>query len=165
MPSQYAEKCRAQAQNYKFSYTIQFDGEDDALLFHSKCRADPSFLTWTGPRNAEVVQLRVGWDRPRPIRHRSYALGQCWQIVLGALREQCLWLESMKLGSNPFTGHLHLYNSANEEVWDLVKITERDTSQGMFTAVPLEDCHVIGLSKEFIDSISERVSAMVAKRR
>eukprot|EP00959_Pyramimonas_sp_CCMP1952_P363356 7608833-Pyramimonas_sp.AAC.1 len=71
----------------------------------------------------------------------------------------------MKLGSNPFTGHLHLRNSANEEVWDLVKITEHESSQGTFTVVPLEDCHVIGLSKESIDSISERVSAMVAKRR
>ncbi|CAK0819367.1 unnamed protein product, partial [Prorocentrum cordatum] len=152
MPAQYSEKCRVQAQNYKFSYNIQFDEEDDALLFHTRCRADPSFLTWTDPRSAEVVQLRVGWDQPQPIRHRSYALGQCWQIMLDALKEQCLWLESMKLGSNPFTGHLHLYNSANEEVWDLVKISE--DAQGTFIIVPLEDCHVVGLSKEFIDSLA-----------
>ncbi|CAK0910450.1 unnamed protein product [Prorocentrum cordatum] len=53
--------------------------------------------------------------------------------------------------------------TATKEVWGLVKISE--DAQGTFIIVPLEDCHVVGLSKEFIDSLAERVSALVAKRR
>eukprot|EP00959_Pyramimonas_sp_CCMP1952_P358555 7507505-Pyramimonas_sp.AAC.1 len=60
---EYKDKCKAQVQNFKFSYSIQFDDEDDAQLFHAATGADPAFLTWTDPREGRVYPLRVGWDQ------------------------------------------------------------------------------------------------------
>ncbi|CAK0807668.1 unnamed protein product, partial [Prorocentrum cordatum] len=162
---EYKDKCRAQVQNFKFSYNIQFDDEDDAQLFHQASRAGPSLLTWTDPRVGRVVNLRAGWDQPLPIRQRSFALGQCWQLIMDEMKQTGLRQLSMRLGSNPFAGVLHLSNSATEDAWDLVKISEHEGELGTFNVSPQDDMKEVGFDQAFIDALAERVASIVAKQR
>ncbi|CAK0825682.1 unnamed protein product, partial [Prorocentrum cordatum] len=165
MDREYKDKCKAQVQNFKFSYNIQFEDEDDAQLFHAATRADPAFLTWTGPREGKVYHLRAGWDQPLPIRQRSFALGQCWQLIMDGMKVKGLWQQSMRLGSNLFAGVLHLSNSATEDVWELVKIMENEGELGTFNITPQKDMHNLGFEATFVDALAGRVAAIIAKQR
>eukprot|EP00959_Pyramimonas_sp_CCMP1952_P327867 6864131-Pyramimonas_sp.AAC.1 len=57
------------------------------------------------------------------------------------MKAKGLWQQSMRLGSSPFAGVLHLSNSATEDVWDLVKIMENEGELGTFNITPQKDMH------------------------
>ncbi|CAK0893539.1 unnamed protein product, partial [Prorocentrum cordatum] len=150
MTSEYSSRCKVQARSCDQCYNIQFVDEDHALRFHA------------GP--GEVVNLRAGWDHLLPVRLRSFALGQRWQLVLEELKAEELSRASMRLGPHPCTGFLHLTDSTREEVWDLGEIVEK-ARLPPFHLVPQPDLLTVGLGRVLVDSVVEREMALVAKRR
>ncbi|CAK0805407.1 unnamed protein product [Prorocentrum cordatum] len=61
--------------------------------------------------------------------------GKCWEMTRAIFDEHGKWKESIRLGSYPHTGTLHLTSSDDEEIFDLVKLPFGSSTGGGHCAI------------------------------